>query len=166
MVDFMKSVYVCLGVIVRYELFHNALKVFDTPNRREYTIDNLLPYSLHSFRVRACTRKGCGTSHVVEARTQEDVPKGFVNIVGLQVKDARSVQLQWSPPETPNGLLYYDVYFTGMFYIDPGMCLLFMEDTNDTFMLITECRSKRMHIFSDYFVRNAKFIKKKYHTML
>jgi len=84
-----------------------------------YDVGGLMPYSLHAFRVVACTIKGCGSSSLVKARTMEAKPDGFVTMEA-EVTDARSIQVKWTPPIDPNGDLQYDVYFEGTFYRNPG----------------------------------------------
>ena len=56
----------------------------------------------------------------VEARTQEAPPGGTV-VLTASVVDARTVSVQWTRPDQGNGLLFFDVYFEGHFYTDPGM---------------------------------------------
>lgn len=80
-----------------------------------------MPYSLHAFRVVACTSKGCGSSSLVKARTMEAQPEGFVTMA-VEVADARTVQVRWTPPVQPNGDMYYDVYFEGLYYRNPSKC--------------------------------------------
>lgn len=63
---------------------------------------------------------GCSSSHEVSARTQEAPPQGTIGL-SAQVLDARSVRVQWTRVQTPNGLLFYDVYFEGLFYVNPSM---------------------------------------------
>lgn len=52
----------------------------------------------------------------------EAQPEGFVSMQ-MEVVDARSVDVKWNPPSEPNGDIYYDVYFEGLFYSDPGKML-------------------------------------------
>ena len=83
------------------------------------TISNLEPFSLHTFRLVACTVKGCGSSRLVSRRTLEAPPSGFV-VMEAKVHDSRTIIVKWTPPDTPNGLLYYDIHLDGLFYIDTG----------------------------------------------
>ena len=110
--------YLFAGEIIRYDLFHNEVPVY-SGMRMYYDIGGLLPYSLHAFRVVACTREGCGSSVLVKARTQEAKPEGFV-IMELRVEDPRTVSVKWTVPEQPNGNMMFDVYFEGLFYADIG----------------------------------------------
>lgn len=112
--------YVCIsGVIVEYNLYHNGLLVFTHPSVREYRVSGLLPYSLHIFRVSACTNQGCGFSDEVQGRTQESLPVGFV-VLDLRVEGARNVGVKWSAPAITNGRIIYSVSVDGLFYVDPG----------------------------------------------
>ena len=56
------------GVIIQYRLYHNGLLVYTSANNRQYSIDNLQPWSLHTFRVEACTSRGCGSSEEVQVQ--------------------------------------------------------------------------------------------------
>ncbi|XP_048258912.1 usherin-like [Haliotis rufescens] len=105
------------GAIVRYDLYQNGIKVSNTLVR-EFRVASLQPYSLHIFQVAACTSIGCGFSEEVQARTQESPPAGTV-LLDVVVADSRSVNASWTAPASPNGKLYYDVYFEGLFYKDP-----------------------------------------------
>ncbi|KAH3846702.1 hypothetical protein DPMN_089004 [Dreissena polymorpha] len=102
------------GVITRYDLFHNELPVY-SGTRMIYDVGRLLPYSLHTFRIVACTRQGCSSSTQVKARTMEATPEGFVTME-IQMVDARTVKVKWTMPEKANGDMYFDVYFEGLFY--------------------------------------------------
>ena len=49
----------------------------------------------------------------------EAPPSGFV-VMEMRVKDARTVEVQWTRPAEENGEIYYDVYCDGFFYANPG----------------------------------------------
>lgn len=55
----------------------------------------------------------------MEARTQEASPQGLVVLVA-SVVDARTVNVSWTQPAQANGFLYFNVYFEGLFYANPG----------------------------------------------
>jgi hypothetical protein len=84
-----------------------------------YDVGGLAPYSKHVFRVVACTKAGCSSSKQAKAYTQESQPEGFVTM-DLRVDDARMVSVKWTVPEKPNGNMFFDVYFDGLFYTDIG----------------------------------------------
>ena len=54
-----------------------------------------------------------------KARTQEAPPVG---LIGLQVRveGQRTVSALWTAVIEPNGAILYDVFFNGIFYVDPG----------------------------------------------
>jgi usherin len=108
-----------LGVITQYRLFQNGLLIYNNPTTREFRIGNLLPWSLHLLRVEACTVKGCGSTTEVSARTQEAPPVGTIGL-DLIVEGPRSVRLLWNGVVQSNGVVQYDAYFEGLFYVDPG----------------------------------------------
>lgn len=109
------------GQITEYKLYHNEVLVYNGM-LMTYQLSGLTPYSLHTFRVVACTIKGCASSLRTEGRTKEAPPEGFI-VMDVKVADARTVRVKWNAPEKPYGLIYYDVYFYGKFYADPGMDL-------------------------------------------
>ncbi|XP_042331708.1 LOW QUALITY PROTEIN: usherin [Sceloporus undulatus] len=104
------------GFITSYGLCMNGILVQNSSQMSYYT-SGLSPWSLHSFRVQACTAKGCALGPLVEARTLEDIPKG--KIVIFVINDgSRKVRVKWHPPHEPNGDIIYAVLFTGIFYAD------------------------------------------------
>ena len=36
------------------------------------------------------------------------------------VDDARTVNARWTSPAAPNGFMFYEVMFTGLYYVAPG----------------------------------------------
>ena len=86
----------------------------------QHLIDSLRAWSRHVLRLEACTAEGCAASDDVVAYTQEAPPQGAVGL-SLRVDTARSVELRWNAVTRDNGRVYYDVYFEGNFYADPGL---------------------------------------------
>ena len=115
-----------VGAITQYKLFMNGIEVFSHASTREYLQENLQPWSLHTFRVVACNRKGCASSNEVQARTQEAPPEGRL-VMEAKVEGARDVAVRYQPdtmvPWKANGKVYYDIYFDGIFYKDPSKYL-------------------------------------------
>lgn len=107
------------GVIILYRLYHNGLLAYNGSSLCDQTISSLQPWSIHIFREEACTIRGCAQSDDLTMRTQEAPPVGAI---GLQVRvnNARGVSAYWTAVDSPNGLLYYNVYFNGIFYNNPG----------------------------------------------
>ncbi|XP_057292100.1 uncharacterized protein LOC130614680 isoform X2 [Hydractinia symbiolongicarpus] len=62
----------------------------------EYTFLHLFPATLYKFRIRACTRKGCGEVGNVEGRTLEMVPSGVVNDISATNFTSNSFNISWS----------------------------------------------------------------------
>ena len=119
----LSSSHTFLGAIIRYSLYHNEVPVYDGLGF-EYDVGGLLPYSLHAFRIVVCTKEGCGSSSLVKGRTQESAPAGFVTIE-VRIDDPRTVSVKWTAPEKPNGDMFFNVFFEGLFYKDPGNVLRF-----------------------------------------
>nr|XP_056708935.1 usherin [Euleptes europaea] len=104
------------GIITSYGLYVNGI-LAQNSSQLSYYISGLSPWSLHSFRVQACTAKGCALGPLVEARTVEGVPEGKIEVFVIH-DGPRTVQVKWLPPHKPNGLLTYAVLLTGFFYTD------------------------------------------------
>ncbi|GFO50464.1 usherin, partial [Plakobranchus ocellatus] len=105
------------GQITSYVLLQNGAEVYNGLER-QYSVDGLLPYSRHTFRVRACTVQGCATSEEVEARTLEMPPVGNI-VLSANVEDARTINVTWTTPENLNGFMTYYVLATGLYYVSP-----------------------------------------------
>ncbi|XP_071962430.1 usherin-like isoform X2 [Antedon mediterranea] len=103
------------GFIVSYALYQNNI-VIQNGTAMTRVISNLLPYSLHILRVEACTGKGCSIGPETRARTAEAAPVGSISLT-VGVVTSRSVSAQWTEPAQPNGVMIYQVLFTGLFYI-------------------------------------------------
>ena len=86
---------------------------------RQYAARNLQPWSLHTFRLEACTSRGCGSSNEVQARTLESPPEGHV-VMEMTVDGPRTISVKWNAVAVPNGQVYYDVFLQGQYYNDPG----------------------------------------------
>ncbi|XP_073409429.1 usherin [Dendrobates tinctorius] len=106
------------GVITSYGLYMDGI-LMQNSSRRSYFVDGLSPWSKHSFRLQACTAKGCALGEKTEAFTQESKPEGNVS-VHVNVNGPKDVQLKWKGPERPNGRITYDVIFNGLFYEREG----------------------------------------------
>uniref|UniRef100_A0A8D2ISK6 Usherin n=1 Tax=Varanus komodoensis TaxID=61221 RepID=A0A8D2ISK6_VARKO len=104
------------GFITSYGLYMNGILVQNS-SQLSYHTSGLSPWSLHSFRVQACTAKGCALGPLVEARTLEDAPKGKMEVFIIN-DGSRGVQVKWLPLHKPNGQIRYAVLFTGIFYTD------------------------------------------------
>ncbi|KAG9336281.1 hypothetical protein JZ751_002628 [Albula glossodonta] len=106
------------GVVTSYGLWMNGILVQNSSSLH-CRVSNLSAWSLHSFRVQACTVKGCALGPLVESRTLEMAPVGTVPLE-VRGMGPRLVSAKWLSPAKPNGNLTYTVLFTGVFYQDPG----------------------------------------------
>ncbi|NWI50331.1 USH2A protein, partial [Calyptomena viridis] len=104
------------GIITSYGLYMDGVLLQNSSQLSCYAY-GLAPWSLHSFRVQACTAKGCALGPLVEARTMEGSPEGMVDVFAT-VDGSKEVQLKWLAPDKPNGRLTYTVLVTGLFYAD------------------------------------------------
>ncbi|KAG8584399.1 hypothetical protein GDO81_008814 [Engystomops pustulosus] len=107
-----------VSVITSYGLYMDGI-LMQNSSRQSYFVDGLSPWSKHSFRLRACTAKGCALGEKIEAYTQESEPEGNV-AVHVNINGPKEVQLKWRGPEKPNGRMTYDVIFNGLFYEKEG----------------------------------------------
>ncbi|XP_039386307.1 usherin [Mauremys reevesii] len=102
------------GIITSYGLYMNGI-LMQNSSRSSYYAYGLTPWSLHSFRVQACTAKGCALGPLVEARTTEARPEGTLEVFAT-IDGSRGIQVKWLAPNKPNGQLTYAVLVTGLFY--------------------------------------------------
>ncbi|XP_038072643.1 usherin-like isoform X1 [Patiria miniata] len=105
------------GVITRYTLIQDGSVVLANLSL-SYRATGLAPHSLHIFRLEACTSRGCSYGPETSARTAEAPPTGSI-MLSVFVTDARTVSARWTAPDNPNGILQYEVLFTGIFYVSP-----------------------------------------------
>lgn len=112
------AIYLFSGHITAYFLYHNEVLIYQGL-LFSHLLSGLEPFSLHTFRVLACTVKGCGSSRLINGRTLEAKPNGFV-VMEAKIHDSRTISVKWTPPDTPNGLIHYNIFLHGLFYKDPG----------------------------------------------
>ncbi|XP_077013931.1 usherin [Tamandua tetradactyla] len=104
------------GVITSYGLYLDGILIHNSSQLSCHAY-GFAPWSLHSFRVQACTAKGCAMGPLVENRTLEARPEGTINVV-VKTEGSREALVKWEAPFSPNGHLTYSVLFTGTFYAD------------------------------------------------
>ncbi|XP_040491950.1 usherin [Ursus maritimus] len=104
------------GVITSYGLYLDGILIHNSSELSCHAY-GFAPWSLHSFRVQACTAKGCALGPLVENRTLEAPPEGTVNVF-VKTEGSREAHVRWDAPFHPNGHLTYSVLFTGIFYAD------------------------------------------------
>ncbi|KAM9109657.1 usherin isoform 1-T1 [Megaptera novaeangliae] len=104
------------GVITSYRLYLDGILIHNSSELSCHA-SGFAPWSLHSFRVQACTAKGCALGPLVENRTLEAPPEGTVNVF-VKTEGSQKARVRWEAPFHPNGQLTYSVLFTGAFYAD------------------------------------------------
>nr|XP_046239587.1 usherin [Scatophagus argus] len=67
-------------------------------------LSHLRPHTSYQLVLVACTRGGCTTSTTVSAQTEE-VPPTDLPAPTLKVTGSESVEVNWRPPEHPNGII-------------------------------------------------------------
>ncbi|KAL7861387.1 hypothetical protein SRHO_G00128280 [Serrasalmus rhombeus] len=65
----------------------------------------LQPHTDYSFLLTACTAAGCGASQPSMGRTLQDAPAGVWAVPRHVLENSTAVELYWSEPLEPNGLL-------------------------------------------------------------
>lgn len=92
------------GVLQSYRLLKNDVLYpfsFDAATFN-YTDEDLLPYSMYSYAIVACTMGGCSTSEPATIRTLEAAP-ALVDPPSLQAVSATQINASWAPPQIQNG---------------------------------------------------------------
>lgn len=89
------------GIIIRHELYQNGILIKNNTLLHFQSV-GLLPHSLHSFRVRACTAKGCGESRPVSTYTLDAPPIGNVTLRAIAT-GPRKLEALWTAVQIPNG---------------------------------------------------------------
>nr|XP_045722226.1 phosphatidylinositol phosphatase PTPRQ [Mirounga angustirostris] len=74
-------------------------------------IEKLAIFSYYTFWVTASTSVGNGnkSSDIVEVYTDQDIPEGFVGNLTYKSISSTAINVSWSPPSQPNGLVFYYV---------------------------------------------------------
>lgn len=79
-----------------------------------YSIGGLSPFSQYQFRVMAVNNVGRGPpSTVVDTRTSEQAPSSPPRHIQARMVNPDTMQVQWEPPEEPNGQIRgYRLFYT------------------------------------------------------
>lgn len=92
------------GILQSYRLLKNDVLYpfsFDAATFN-YTDEDLLPYSMYSYAIVACTMGGCSTSEPAAIQTLEAAP-ALVDPPFLQAVSSTQVNASWAPPQIQNG---------------------------------------------------------------
>ena len=101
------------GIISRYELVQVTLEAEDAITDEEIVftglammvvIGDLLPFTLYTFIVRACTSGGCGPSNPSTVQTLE-APPTFQALPNVSTLTNISLLIIWEEPDVPNGIV-------------------------------------------------------------
>ncbi|XP_028843146.1 usherin-like [Denticeps clupeoides] len=122
------------GVIREYHINQSGAGLIftDTQRAMRHTLTGLQPHTDYSFVLTACTSAGCGASQPSTGRTLQDAPVGVWASPRHVLVSPNEVELYWSEPSQPNGLLSQyrllrdaALLFTGdrrnMSYTDTGL---------------------------------------------
>ena len=91
------------GLIISYELRRNGSSIF-VGLSNSFIAANLAPFRIYSFVLTACTGGGCSSSTPVTCQTNEAPPTGM-SAPSLRVTGTTSIEISWSPPSRPNGVI-------------------------------------------------------------
>lgn len=91
------------GLLLSYQLKTNDIVSYTGLNT-SFLSSGLTPYKAYAFVLIACTAGGCTASAAVIGRPDEAVPSGMAVPV-LQVTSATSIEVTWSSPLQPNGVI-------------------------------------------------------------
>ena len=104
------------GMIVRYELVIVAVSGVPTEDvvfsglELSTNVSRLLPFTVYSFELRACTSGRCGFSDPSQVQTGE-APPTFQPAPNVTMVSSTSLQVSWDPPAEPNGVVsHYVIY--------------------------------------------------------
>ena len=100
------------GIISQYQVFREGggqlnVSVYVGQNR-QFSDDNLAPFTEYSYILQACTSGGCDFSPSATATTLEALPEGFDDSsVQASPLTSTSVRVSWIEPLLPNGIILH-----------------------------------------------------------
>lgn len=115
------------GPIVNYTLFQSSQIIYSGDHTTfTHVVTGLKFWTLYSFRIQACTDRGCELSSPASVTTMEAQPEeqGPPTVLALANDEGAhaGVQLAWNSPLLPNGdILYYELYRRMVTNEDIGM---------------------------------------------
>jgi len=95
------------GKISKYQLFDATQRIpLFEGDSLEFPVRGLQVYTRYSFRVSACTSRGCTSSVVSFVSTAEDKPEGLA-IPDLYILGPTAIDVRWTEPTKANGIIRY-----------------------------------------------------------
>lgn len=91
-----------------------------------FAVENLAPYTNYSFVLTSCNSAGCGTSNASTVQTLEAPPEGFSPPMANSLS-ATSVEIAWSPPSVPNGIITSYILMRDNVVVFEGLELQFVD---------------------------------------
>ena len=91
------------GDISSYVLYMDDSAVFSRIGF-QYTATSLTPFTTYAFYIEVCNQAGCASSITVTATTAQAPPQG-VSPPTLVVVGPTAIQVSWSAPTSPNGII-------------------------------------------------------------
>ena len=117
------------GIITSYMVNIEPVSIQITTVELSVNISNLLPFTVYTVSISACTAVGCTPMESETVRTLEALPQ-FISPPSVTVLGPTSVQATWQQPAKPNGIItLYElrrndsIVFngTGLVYIDENL---------------------------------------------
>lgn len=92
------------GIVTEFLIEYTGVSRRSVGLATSFVATNLAPFSIYSFRVTACTGGGCRTSSQASERSGPAAPQGLAPPT-LTVVGSESIEVMWSPPSVPNGII-------------------------------------------------------------
>uniref|UniRef100_A0A4W4GYM7 Usher syndrome 2A (autosomal recessive, mild) n=1 Tax=Electrophorus electricus TaxID=8005 RepID=A0A4W4GYM7_ELEEL len=125
------------GVVREYRLIQSGAGVIhtDTQGEMAHTVTGLQPHTNYSFLLTACTAAGCRAGQPSTGRTLQDAPAGVWAVPRHVLLNSTAVELFWTTPSKPHGLLArYRLLRDGQLIFAGG------PDATVSYLLIVSCR--------------------------
>jgi usherin len=118
------------GLIKNFTVYRDAEIVYSGgPTQMNYIVPGLKFWTEYTFRVQACTERGCSLStsasgRTLSARPEEQTPPSLLALANQDGAHA-GVLIEWDPPLKPNGIIQrYEVYCRQVIELPTGIVQL------------------------------------------